>query len=217
VTPTITAAYARGSQWTAAFKNYLAAKGLGDAANGFNLAAGRILPWINVDQLVLRYDNNLSSAPAAVTVHGQRSDYAVTSALADPKTVVLTLARPLGDPGTGNPDGDRLRLTVPNAGAGGAAYVLNFSVLQGDVNNNGAVLADDFSDVKKRFFKDTTDNTTTDTSYSPYQDVNGDGTILAFDFSEVKKRFFDSLPPAAAAASAANPFASGRIADDVLA
>jgi subtilisin-like proprotein convertase family protein len=215
VTPTITAAYARGSQWTAAFKNYLAAKGLGDAANGFNLAAGRILPWINVDQLVLRYDNNLSSAPAAVTVHGQRSDYAVTSALADPKTVVLTLARPLGDPGTGNPDGDRLRLTVPNAGAGGAAYVLNFSVLQGDVNNNGAVLADDFSDVKKRFFKDTTDNTTTDTSYSPYQDVNGDGTILAFDFSEVKKRFFDALPPAAAAM--ATPFGARRITEQVLA
>ena len=218
VTPTITTAYARGSQWTAAFKNYLAAKGLGDAANGFNLAAGRILPWINVDQLVLRYDNNLSSAPAAgtITVHGQRSDYAVTSALADPKTVVLTLARPLGDPGSGNPDGDRLRLTVPNAAAGGAAYVLNFNVLQGDVTNNGQVLADDFSDVKKRFFKDTTDTTSTDTSYSAYQDVNGDGTILAFDFSEVKKRFFDALPPAAASVQGA-AFGGRRITQQVLA
>jgi subtilisin-like proprotein convertase family protein len=216
VTPVITAAYARGSTWTTSFKDYLAAKGLGDA-NGFNLAAGRILPWINVDQLVLRNDNNLSSAPAAgtITVHGQRSDYAVTSALADPKTVVLTLARPLGDPGSGNPDGDRLRLTVPNAAAGGAAYVLNFNVLQGDVNNNGAVLADDFSDVKKRFFKDTTDTTSNDTSYSPYQDVNGDGTILAFDFSEVKKRFFDALPPAAASAQAA--FGARRITEQVLA
>jgi len=70
----------------------------------------------------------------------------------------------------------------------------------GDVNQNGSVLADDFSGVKKRFFKDTSDLTATDTSYSPLYDVTGDGTILANDFSEVKKRFFDTLPAATAAA-----------------
>jgi subtilisin-like proprotein convertase family protein len=216
VTPTITAAYVRGSAWTASFKNYLAAKGLGDATLGYNLAGVRNLPWINLDQVVLRYNGNLTAAPTSVTLQGQRSSYPVTATLADPQTVVLNV-RALGDPGTGNSDGDRLRLTVPNAAAGGAAYVLNFNVLPGDVDNSGVVLAADFSEVKKRFFKDTTDATSGDSSYSPYHDVDGSGNILAFDFSEVKKRFFDSLPPAAAAATAANPFASGRIADDVLA
>ena len=77
--------------------------------------------------------------------------------------------------------------------------MLTLNVLQGDVNRNGTVLADDFSDVKKRFFKTTSDTTNTDSSYSPYHDVNGSGDILANDFSEVKKRFFEDLPPPTAA------------------
>ena len=55
--------------------------------------------------------------------------------------------------------------------------------------------------MKKRFFKDTTDATTGDTSYSPFADVNGNGSILANDYSEVKKRFFQTLAPAAASAT----------------
>ena len=81
------------------------------------------------------------------------------------------------------------------------------NVLQGDVDHTGetggthSVLASDFSAVKKKFFKDTTDTTTGDTSYSAFHDVNGSGNILATDFSEVKKRFFQNLAPLAAAAS----------------
>jgi hypothetical protein len=49
--------------------------------------------------------------------------------------------------------------------------------------------------VKKKFFKNTTDTTNDDTSYSAFHDVDGSGSILANDFSEVKKRFFQTLPP----------------------
>jgi len=79
-------------------------------------------------------------------------------------------------------------------GAAGGDFRFSLNVLPGDTTRDGNVLADDFSAVKKKFFKDTTDTTTGDTSYSPFHDVNGDGVILAVDFSEVKKRFFNKLP-----------------------
>jgi subtilisin-like proprotein convertase family protein len=217
VTPTVTAAYARGSGWNAAFKNYLASKGLGDATLGYSLPGGRDLPWINIDQIVLRYNGNLTAAPASgsILLQGQRSTYPVTATLADPQTVVLTLPRMLGDPGTGNSDGDRLRLTVPNGAAGGAAYTLNIAVLPGDVDNTGNVLATDFSGVKKKFFASTTNPGTGEAAYDVFYDVDGTGNILAVDFAEVKKRFFDALPPAAAASAA--PFGAKPITEQVLA
>jgi hypothetical protein len=79
-------------------------------------------------------------------------------------------------------------------GAAGGDFRFRVNVLPGDTTRDGGVLADDFSAVKKKFFKDTADTTTGDTSYSPFHDVNGDGVILAVDFSEVKKRFFNRLP-----------------------
>jgi hypothetical protein len=82
-------------------------------------------------------------------------------------------------------------------GGAGGDFQFRVSVLPGDTTRDGTVLADDYSAVKKKFFKNTTDPTTGDTSYSPFHDVDGSGKILAFDFSEVKKRFFNRLPPPA--------------------
>jgi len=80
---------------------------------------------------------------------------------------------------------------------------------QGDVDHTGEtggahqVLANDFSAVKKKFFKNTSDAATgADTDYSAFHDVNGSGDILANDFSEVKKRFFQELAPPPAASEA---------------
>jgi hypothetical protein len=81
-------------------------------------------------------------------------------------------------------------------GTPGGDFLFRVNLLPGDVNRNGTVLADDFSDVKKRFFKSTTNVGAGDSAYSDFHDVNGDGIILAFDFSEVKKRFFNRLPDA---------------------
>src|SRR4029079_16143582 len=93
-------------------------------------------------------------------------------------------------------------------GAAGGDFAFAFNVLPGDVNGDGSVLADDFSAVKKKFFKDTTDPTTGDTSYGAFHDVNGEGIILAFELSAVKKRFCNTLPPGepvTAATAAAMP------------
>ena len=70
----------------------------------------------------------------------------------------------------------------------GINYSLTLNVLQGDVDKSGGVVAADYSDVKKRFFKSTTSTVTgTSADYSAFHDVDGSGSILANDYSEVKK------------------------------
>ena len=77
-------------------------------------------------------------------------------------------------------------------GTAGGDFRFHVNVLPGDVNRNGTVLANDFSEVKQRFFANTTSP-----NYSVFHDVDGSGSILANDFSEVKRRFFNRLPPPA--------------------
>ena len=221
-TPVITDVYARGSSWAppdgaanVTFMEFLEAEGMGDDAWGYKLTSGATIPWVNVNQVVLRYDSALTSAPAAggILVDGARSDYTVTTSLLDSRTALLSLNRVLGNLPTGGENGDRIRLTVPGAAAGGAAYTLDFKVLQGDVDGSGSVVAGDFSDVKARFFRNTnTPGPAGATRYHPFRDVDANGSILANDFSFVKARFFDNLPAAAASA----PFSAQRIAADVL-
>ena len=56
------------------------------------------------------------------------------------------------------------------------------------------VVANDFSEVKQKFFSSTRRELTGQQKYSVFHDVDGDGVIVAEDFSEVKKRFFNTLP-----------------------
>jgi uncharacterized delta-60 repeat protein len=223
--PTVAQVYVRGTSWAGAdnlsdnlsFQEALASAGLGDADLGYRLdsaPAGWTIPWINVDQVVLRYSSppTGSGIPSAssVVLDGVRSDYAATSvAQLDARTYAVTLDRALGTtpanpPATGLVTaGDRIRLSVAGGGAGSGTYALNFNVLQGDVDHGGMVLANDYSEVKLRFFKSTNTPATGTNDYSPFHDVDASGIILAYDFSEVKRRFFNDLPPAAAAPAAA--------------
>ena len=77
-------------------------------------------------------------------------------------------------------------------GTAGGDFRFRVNVLPGDVNRSGGVLANDFSEVKQRFFANTGSP-----NYSAFHDVDGSGSILANDFSEVKRRFFNRLPPPA--------------------
>jgi hypothetical protein len=208
----VSAVYVRGSTWAGAdtnaanttFGEYLAAQGLGDANLGYrvdNLPASNasIIPWINANQVVLRYSAPVSGAgvptPGSITVHGQKRDYVVQTVTAlDPQTYVLTLDQPLGGAGTSATNGDRVTITVTGGGPGGTNSTTRLNVVQGDVDKSGSVVASDFSDVKKRFFKSTNAPGAGDTGYSVFHDVDASGSIVAQDFSEVKKRFFQSLP-----------------------
>jgi hypothetical protein len=101
------------------------------------------------------------------------------------------------DPAIAQTNGDKVRLTLP-----GSNFSLVMNVLQGDVNKSTSVLANDYSEVKARFFKNTKSPVTGTNDYSPFHDVDGNGSILANDYSAVKARFFQNLPSGAPASLA---------------
>ena len=221
VTPpvlTITQAYVRSSAWAApdptgvTFMEYLESHSLGDDVMGYrvdNKPAGDVVPWVNLNEIVLRITGPVPT-PAAITIDGVRSDYIVETVTAlDAQTIVLRLGRALGTEPAGTDNGDRIRLTIA-----GSTSEVRFNVLQGDVDQSGSVLANDYSGVKARFFKNTTSVVTGSNDYTPFHDVDGNGSILANDYSAVKSRFFDNLPPAAASAS--SRFSATRIAAELL-
>ena len=205
----VSEAYVRGSAWGSNFKTYMEGQLLGDDVLGYRIsdAAGNqaILPWVNLDEIVLRYGSPPTGggipSPGTVTLDGVRSDYTVTSVTSlDPQTYVLRLDRPLGNLPGGGENGDRVRLGVAGTGAGGGTYSLTLNILQGDVNRSGSVVADDFSQVRNKFFRSTAaPGPAGPSQYTVFHDVDGNGGILGSDFSLVKARFFDSLPPPAAA------------------
>ena len=224
---TTPAVYVRGSAWAGAdadpanttFKEYLQAKGLGDATYGYwvdTLPADTTLPWINVNEIVLHFPAPPAASavptPATVTLHGQLSDYAVSAVTSlDAQTFILSLDRPLGQQPAGSADptqGDRVTLTVANAGAGGTAFSTILNVLQGDADRNQKrVTAIDLGFVKARANTSTNDTSSTGAVYTAFADLNGSGRIDAIDLGAVKARNNDALPPAPVA-GASNPSAA---------
>ena len=218
----VTEVYARGSTWTPAFKTLLETRDLGDDIYGYQLYdaalptpqnVNDIMPWSNMDELVVRFGSAPSGSGIPATgmiLDGVRQDYTVTAVTAlDAQTYVLRLNTVLGgNPATAATNGDRVKLDIPGGGAAGAPFSMRFNFVQGDVNKSGSVLANDYSEVKARFFQNTTNP-----AYSPFHDVDGSGSVLANDYSTVKARFFHNLPAAPAGASL---FSSDRVAEEVL-
>ena len=257
VAPRVQAIFVNSTLWPAAFQAYLADQGLGDVrgfripAGGGQLAT---LPWTNVNQINITFDEDVDVSGGDLGVHGVKVadyDFATFSYNAAARTATWTLADGAavtrdkllldldGDAGgvTGTGSSAAVALDgewTDNAGAypsgngtAGGDFRFRFNVLPGDTSRNGAVLADDFSSVKKKFFKTVTSPVAgTDADYSPFHDLDGSGGILANDFAAVKSRFFDSLPagdpaPLAAALKAEGGSLFGtepvRLADKLLA
>jgi hypothetical protein len=200
--PPVEAVSIGSGAWSPSFVQALAA--LGDTVYGATSNSTSVLPWLNIDRITLRLPGDVHPAAGDLRVKGVTSaDYPVTGVQTtyDPRrnqtTATWALATPLR--------ADRVRVEFGAAGGntlvgGEQLFGLWLNVLPGDVNRSGAVLADDASGLKKRFFSTAAAPGTGASAYSVFADVNGDGAILASDFSEVKKRFFTTLPGAAAAA-----------------
>ena len=118
--------------------------------------------------------------------------------------------------GQGQSGGDRF---PSGNGSPGGDFRFRFNVLAGEVDRNGVVVANDLSDVKKKFFSTTDRPLTGQNRYSPFYDVEGSGEILANDFSEVKKRFFNTLPQGEPSGATLVAFSKTavRLADELLA
>ena len=228
--PGVAQVFARGSSWrgtdgdalNVTFKEHLAAAAVGNAEFGYrvdNLPAGSTLPWINVNELVVRYSAPPTGAgvpqQGAAALKGLYGDYAVTAVTQiDPQTFALRLDRALGvvpAAAGGGQNGDRVTLTLPGAAAGGGSYSLTLGVLQGDANRQGGAVNSfgDLAFARARLNRTATDPGTSGATYTPWADVNGDGQINSFgDLAAVRARLNDALP-AAPAAAAGSAFASG--------
>jgi murein DD-endopeptidase MepM/ murein hydrolase activator NlpD len=188
--------FVNGTDWTADFRNHLQDLGKGSGLFGYATpdpagAKAYPLPWINLNQVSVRFTDDARVDPDDLTLHGTRVDRyprAGFSLDAVTRTATWTFAQDIVS--------DRL-VVLLDASVTGLPFDRTLSVLPGDVTRDGIVLADDFSAVKKKFFSSPSSPGTGDAAYSVFHDVDGSGTILANDFSEVKKRFFNELPAAA--------------------
>jgi len=226
--PHVVGVFVRGTEWSDAFVNALGGYGYAVPAGPQQLAP---LPWVNIDQLTVRFSEPIAVGDEALAVHAAVGDgvlpqpgYVLSTVVyADGgRTVTWTLQSPVGadrvvlDLGNGEVrdaagtelDGEWVNGSddwPSGDGTPGGNFRMQLNVLPGDVNRSGTVLADDFSQVKKRFFRSVADPGSGAAAYSVFHDVNGSGTILADDFSAVKRRFFSTLPagePDSAAPSA---------------
>ena len=244
--PRVTNVYVSGSAWNANFKEYLAAQGLGSAQYGFEVPAATqltVLPWTNLDRVSITFNQNVTVEQADLAVRGVTvPNYTITGFDYQPstKTATWTLGQPLRNDkilldldadagGVSSPQGGALDGewnntgdTFPSGnGTAGGDFRFRFNALPGDVTRNGSVVAEDFSDVKARFFRTTAQpGPAGPGQYNVFRDVDGSGAILAQDFSLVKARFFNSLPagePTVPGLSAATWAEEERIAASLLA
>jgi hypothetical protein len=221
--PAVAGVDVNGTAWTDAFRRHLLETGRGNQQRGYYVpilaAQLRPLPWINLNEITIAFSDVVDVQQDDLVIRGTHGNLAVASFSVSGGYATWRLAQPIG--------ADRVTMELRSGGAAGVKdlvgrpldgewadgadnfpsgdgtaggdFVFTFNVLPGDVNGSGSVLADDYSEVKKKFFKDTTDTTAGDASYSIFHDVDGSGSILADDYSEVKKRFFDTLPAEAVA------------------
>jgi hypothetical protein len=209
--PKVTGVFVRGSAWSQAFVNPLGSGGLGYALpSGEGQLAN--LPWINADQIIVKFNEHVSVQQNDLLVQGVNNASYVTSAFAyDPATFTATwtLAQPLpadkvriqlsagGVDPIRNAAGVRLdgdwsdgTSAYPSGnGRSGGDFSFRFDVLPGNGDQTGPVNIFDTIKTRNRQF-----TSAGDANYSPLYDINGSGDINIFDTVQVRNRQFTALP-----------------------
>jgi hypothetical protein len=225
--PKVLDVFVRGSKWSDAFLKKLAALRLGEGSAGFHVPSPAqrvtLLPWVNVDEVAIRFDQPVAVDAADLVIQGTHGDYkaldmAPLTGMAN--TYLFVLNRPLGGDGGAASNGDRLLLDlngdppdgVRAAGAAapgplldgdfdgipGGDFRLRFNVVQGDVDHTGTVNVLDYLDTLRRR------GSSIDSSarYSVYADLDGNGGIDVVDALLLRRRIGSALPAVQAPAAA---------------
>jgi hypothetical protein len=220
--PRVTDVFVSGSRWTSAYRERLAAAGLGDAAFGFHVGAGAAqvdeLPWASLDRISVRFDRPIAAELIDLAVRGlNRSHYDVANVTYDAatRTATWSLASPLPtDRVVFDLDGDAGGLSGPGAGGvldgewadgqaafpsgdgtPGGDFLFGVNVLPADVNRDGKVNAFDLLPIRTRFLSSIVRPGRGASAYDVRYDLNGDGRINAMDLLPARGNQGVNLPP----------------------
>jgi hypothetical protein len=226
--PTVQQVYVANTGWTAAFKNYLGARNLGDATYGYQIPAGAnqldVLPWA-INQVSVKFNQSMSVQQADLAIRGvNTANYPITgfSYFVNTNTATWTFANPAAtgdklmldlnaDAPTGATSDYGLRLDGEWANGGdafpsgngsqGGDFRFRVNVLAGDATRDTRVNSLDLSAVRQRLNTASTDIGRT--LYTAFADITGDGRINSLDLSSVRQRLNRQLPAAEPTAATA--------------
>ena len=218
--PTVSAVFVSSTAWAAAFRDSLVAAGLGNQLYGFAVPGGAqqsvTLPWSNLNQITIRFSEDVSVQQADLAVVGVSvKEYAATDFRYDPRdrAATWTLAASIGtDRLTLDLDGDSAGAVVGAAtgvrldgewadaadafpsgdGAAGGDFRFRINVLRGDANRNGVVDPTDLLNVRRALGA-----TPASSNYSPFADLDGNGRVNVIDFLLARSNQRRRLPVAA--------------------
>lgn len=221
--PRVIQVYVAGSAWTPAFMAALHEAGLGNFGYAIQVGPAQLdaVPWSNVDQVKVQFDQNVTVAKGDLQLYGvNTAKYSVAGFSYDPMTFVATwtLAAPIGDDKVlidladtvsnvnGALDGEFVNgaKDFPSGdGTAGGRFRFQFNVLPGDANRDGSVFGNDLVLVRNAQFA-----TPDLAAYSVFDDIDGSGTIFGNDVVITRNQQFHTLPagtPSVPAVPAAPP------------
>jgi hypothetical protein len=228
--PQVTQVLVDGSAWSTSFLAALqnAGKGNGGYAIPVGSAAQlQALPWSNLNQIRIVFNENVDVDEDSLTVTGVTGSYSFTgfSYSSTTFTAIWTLATPLGaekltiDLQSSGPnavtdttghalDGEWSNQTssYPSGnGQPGGDFQFAFNVLPGDVNGDGIVNGQDLALVSSTWL-----------STLPSADLNGDGIVNAQDLGSVSSNWLATLPAGGGGMGAADVMSSSLVTASVV-
>ncbi len=206
--PTVEDVVVSSTAWETDFVDYLAANNLGDGGYSIPTGGGQLapLPWNNLDQIRIRFSEDVRVEAADLAVTGVNvTQYGFSDFQYDAQTFTATWtlsqviandrilidldgdgADPVVNMTNDVLDGewtDETSTYSSGNGTAGGDFEFIFVVLPGDANQSGAVSAADYS--YTAFVRDTT---TADANYDPMRDLDGSGNIDATDYGFVLQK-----------------------------
>ena len=234
--PRVTAVMVGGTAWSIRYLYGLEARGLGSRRWGFAVPSGaeqeRPLPWVNLNQVTVRFDRDVTVPADALVVTGAAgAAYPLAASGEAPafaydagtRTATWTFGRSIG--------ADRLSVTLRSGaggvrraaggraldgewlgaadnwpsgdGADGGDFRLALGALPGDVTRDGRVNADDVLAVRRARWAEVDDPRWA--SGFMFRDVNGDNRVILSDELSIRRSIGRSLPPTTQEAATARP------------
>jgi hypothetical protein len=213
VPPKVVDVEVASTSWTAGFLEFV--QDNAEESRGYSVPFGAAqlnsLTWTNIDQIILRFSEDVYIDSADLSISGVNTTaYQFGDFHYDPidHVAIWTLAAPLDkdrfqldldangeDPVrdlAGNTlDGEWVNKvsTVSGNGTAGGDFQFTFHVQPTDVDNNGRITSNDYALIYQLNGK-----TIADSTYKAARDVDGNGVINTLDWQEAIDRYFEQRP-----------------------